>query len=101
MCGDSTNEFYEISAVRNNLVVSDSIIIGGQRRAVSKIMVFKQQWLVSNWVDPMKHFAPRLARIASAVAGGATPPRRAIAYRPQPEPVRNTQDSDDCCCVIL
>lgn len=112
MCGDSSNEFYEISAVRNNLLISDSIIIGGQRRAVSKIMAFKQQWLINYWVNPMKHFAPRLARIAGAAAAassntravtGSTPPRRAIAYRASSETInrRNNSNSDDCCCVIL
>ncbi|XP_060570360.1 uncharacterized protein LOC132728697 isoform X2 [Ruditapes philippinarum] len=105
MCGDSSNEFYEISAVRNNLVISDSIIIGGQRRAVSEIMAFKQQWLINNWVNPMKHFAPRLARITGAARAvtGSSPPRRAIAYRTSSESIdrSDNSNSDDCCCVIL
>ncbi|XP_053372594.1 uncharacterized protein LOC128546266 [Mercenaria mercenaria] len=110
MCGDSNNEFYEVSAVHHNLLVSDSIIIGGQRRAVSKIMAFKQQWLVKNWIDPMKDFAPRLARIAGAVTGrgtgantGRTPPARAVAYRAPTEPQYRSNyrsTDDDCCCTI-
>lgn len=65
MCGYGENAFFKINAVRHNLVVSESIVIGGQRRAVFKIMAFRRQWLTANWVEPMQHFAPRLARIAT------------------------------------
>ncbi|XP_045207343.2 uncharacterized protein LOC123559516 [Mercenaria mercenaria] len=109
MCGDSNNSFFEISAVQHNLLLSDSIIIGGQRRHVSKIMAFKQQWLITNWVTPMQQFSPRLARIAAGGAGtGGT---QAIEYNQTPQytaqPVYNRQpqrtysSDDSCCCTIL
>lgn len=104
MCGDSNNSFFEISAVQHNLLLSDSIIIGGQRRHVSKIMAFKQQWLITNWMQPMQHFAPRLARIAAGGAGAvdSSPAPRAIEYNRQTPPTYNRSDSsDDCCCNIL
>jgi hypothetical protein len=83
MCGDKNNEFYKIEAVRNNLVICDSIIIGGQRRVVSQIMAFKQQWLIDYWENPMKHFAPRLARLAEGSQKG------------------DKSNRDDCCCCVI
>lgn len=107
MCGNSSNAFFEISAVRHDLLLSDSIIIGGQRRAVSKIMAFKRQWLLNNWVNPMQQFATRLARIATHGVGssqpraiGYNPPPQAIQYNPQPT-YAHTSSNDSCCCVIL
>ncbi|XP_060562324.1 uncharacterized protein LOC132721954 [Ruditapes philippinarum] len=85
MCGDKNNEFYKIEAVRNNLVICDSIIIGGQRRVVSQIMAFKQQWLIDYWENPMRHFVPRLARLAEGPSNAKSDKR----------------NCDDCCCVIL
>ena len=60
MCGDSANEFYEIGAVRNRMVVSNSIMIGGQTRRVNKIMTFKMSWLRNNYLTPMETLADEL-----------------------------------------
>ncbi|KAL3863091.1 hypothetical protein ACJMK2_004867 [Sinanodonta woodiana] len=54
MCEDSENKFYEISAVRKQLLLTNSIIIGGQQRAVHKIMTFKMSWLETYWREPIK-----------------------------------------------
>jgi flagellar motility protein MotE (MotC chaperone) len=54
LCGDSSNEFFELEEVRNNLLVAGSIMIGGQQKRVSKIMAFKMSWLQQNWIDPIK-----------------------------------------------
>lgn len=101
MCGNSKNSFFEISAVSRNLLVTDSILIGGQRTAVSKIMAYKQQWILTYWVQPMQYFTPRLARIAT---GGAPPPSRpAITYGStgyqRSYPAQTSSDSG--CCTIL
>ncbi|CAF1538041.1 unnamed protein product, partial [Rotaria sordida] len=42
LCPDSTNAFYEIGQVRRQLMVVQSIVIGGQSRQVKKIMAYKQ-----------------------------------------------------------
>lgn len=39
------NDFYEISAVHNQMLVSRSIIINGQRKRVNKIMICRPVWL--------------------------------------------------------
>ena len=36
MCGDSNNAFVELSAVRYRLLLTDTILIGGQKRSVKK-----------------------------------------------------------------
>lgn len=48
------NEFYEISAVQDQLFVSSSIIINGQRKRVNKIMFCRHFWLNKNYIEPMR-----------------------------------------------
>lgn len=48
------NEFYEISAVQDQLFVSSSIIINGQRKRVNKIMICRPFWLTKNYIEPMR-----------------------------------------------
>ena len=60
MCGDSNNTFFELSAARSSMMISDSIVIGGQKRSVKKIMAFKRQWLDDNWKTPMSQLSNRL-----------------------------------------
>ncbi|WAR06109.1 hypothetical protein MAR_021478 [Mya arenaria] len=100
MCGDSYNAFFEISAVRHDLLVTNSILIGGQQRAVSKIMAYRHLWILNYWTTPMKAFAGRLARIA---AGSAAPQQwPATTYnQPATGQQRSTDTGDDCCCTIL
>jgi hypothetical protein len=45
LCVNFDNEFYEISQVRNQLLVAESIVIAGRTRHVNKIMVHKQEWM--------------------------------------------------------
>jgi hypothetical protein len=55
MCGSwSSNEFYEVSQVRHQLMAVYSILIAGQRREVKKIMTYKQSWMQSNYYEPME-----------------------------------------------
>ncbi|KAK3088853.1 hypothetical protein FSP39_024607 [Pinctada imbricata] len=62
MCGDRNNEFYEITAVQNRMVVARSIVIGGQTKRVNKIMTFKMVWLRDNYLEPMQELAGELQR---------------------------------------
>lgn len=75
MCGDSSNEFYDISTVANQLAVSNSIVIGGQRKSIRKIMTFKISWLRNNYLEPMQALARELAQAEESRR------RRAIAAR--------------------
>lgn len=63
LCGDYQNEFYELSAVSNRFVVTNSIMIGGQQKRIHKIMACKPAWLTENWIEPMGYFKDRLQRI--------------------------------------
>ena len=79
---DSGNEFFELSAVNTRMVVTDSLVVGGQRKRVRKIMMFKKSWLEYNYLNPMKEYAERGSR------------RRAIRAPPQRQQSRDS-------CVIL
>ena len=79
---DSPNQFYELSAVNTRMVVTESILVGGQQKRVRKIMMFKKSWLETYYLEPMKAYAERGSR---RQAIRAPPPRR--------------QSSNDC--IIL
>ena len=66
MCGDSNNAFFELNAVRHRLLHTDTILIGGQRRSVKKIMAYKRQWIDNFWTEPVTHFETRLRSINSS-----------------------------------
>ena len=59
LCGDSNNEFYELSQVRNTFAVSSSVIIGGEQTRVAKIMTFKMCWMTKNYIEPIKYLDRR------------------------------------------
>ena len=61
---DSNNEFFELSAVSTRMVVTDSLVVGGQRKKVQKIMMFKKVWLETYYLKPLKEFAERRSRPA-------------------------------------
>ena len=86
MCGDSNNEFYDIGTVSNQLVVSSSIVIGGQKKSIRKIMTFKMVWLERNYLEPMQALASELEEAENS--------RRRRALQAQ----RNRSDDS---CVIL
>ena len=52
--GDYDNEFYTLSAKSTQFAAVGSILIGGQQRAITKIMTFKLSWIKANYTDPLK-----------------------------------------------
>ena len=60
LCIQHNNEFYNINSVNKVLAVSDSLIIGGERKQVLKIMTFKEVWLKKNYLDPLLLFSNEL-----------------------------------------
>ena len=54
LCGNFANEFYEISRVRHMFAVARNIVVGGERKRVVKIMTFKQSWIYTNFINPLK-----------------------------------------------
>lgn len=50
---DSINEFFELSHVRNSLVVSQNILIGAHNRRVVNVMFFKNSWMDAFYFKPI------------------------------------------------
>lgn len=70
MMNDS-NDFLELSSTQTNFVASSSVLIGGSRRRVAKIMIFKMSWLRNNYSGPLEriigeHPGLRVSRIPRA-----------------------------------
>ncbi|UJR18277.1 hypothetical protein I4U23_005180 [Adineta vaga] len=61
LCGDSSNQFYKISQVRNHVVAAESIIIAGRVLTVNKIMTYKLQWMRTYYFNPMEGLLRRIA----------------------------------------
>ena len=119
----SKNEFYELSAISHMLAVSDNIVIGGERKRVAKVMLFKRSWMEDNFLSPIRSFEGRLQRMARGLPGRAPTPPRALppprvctppSYRhdrlPNRAPVplvrtplipHSSSSSSNCCCNIL
>ena len=77
------------------LAVSDNVLIGGERKRVAKIMLFKRSWLEDNYISPLMSFEGRLQRLARGLPGRAPSPPRALSSprsgstpprRPDPPP---------------
>ena len=65
------NDFYEVSAVSTRMVVTESILVGGQRKRIRKVMMFRKCWIEENYLEPMKVLVERRRAIQRP-----PPPRR-------------------------
>ncbi|CAF2941982.1 unnamed protein product [Rotaria sp. Silwood2] len=61
LCPNSNNQFYEIGQIKNQLLVVQSVFIGGQQRHVKKIMAYKQAWMQNFYYEPMRNLAFRFS----------------------------------------
>ena len=52
-CGDFNNKFLELSAVKTNLLVTESLVIGGHRRKILKIMMYEKVWVEKYYINPL------------------------------------------------
>lgn len=81
LCGDNQNRFFEISEMSDQLLVASSLIIGGRRCRVNKIMTLKQIWLEENYIGPVRRLNER--------------------FRPKPRPVVQSKPTQSSTCTIL
>lgn len=80
LCGNLVTQFYELSAVQNRFVVTDSVLLGSQQRHVKKIMTFKRSFLADYYIIPIATFADRLRLIASGIDNEPIRTQPSIAY---------------------
>ena len=93
----SCNRFYELSAVSTKVLVSQSLLVGGQQKRVRKIMKFKKSWIEKYYINPLRSIErgerPAATSYSSRPALSApSPPRR------RPPPQRRNNNSS---CTIL
>ncbi|CAF3550444.1 unnamed protein product [Rotaria sp. Silwood1] len=71
LCGDSSNKFFEISQVRNQLLAVQSIVIAGRTCQVTKIMTYKMSWMQNNYLNPLQRltqqYRPRTTRTSTCI----------------------------------
>ena len=106
------NRFFELSAVSTKLVVSETLLIGGQQKRVQSIMMFKKSWIENNYLQPLKAYLERPNQGRAALPSpprARQPERRAPVYTPpaptpwqRPQPRRAPpQRQNKSSCVIL
>lgn len=101
LCGDSLNDFLEISQVRHQFLAAESIVIAGRTREVNKIMVYKRQWLNQYYLIPMQGLVRKLnSSTRPAITHPApsrptyTPNQRLIS---SPRTVHRSTNENSCC----
>jgi hypothetical protein len=60
LCGNSSNKFYEISQISNQLLAVQSIVIAGRSCRVNKVMTYKINWMQTYYLNPMRNLAQRI-----------------------------------------
>ena len=60
-----SNRFLELSSTETNFVASSSVLIGGQRRRVTSIMLYKASWMKRNYLEPMQNITSKLFQTTS------------------------------------
>ena len=62
------NQFLEISTVSMKLEVSQTLMIGGTQQTVKRVMMFKNEWMETYYVQPNKELQTKKAIMAPTIA---------------------------------
>lgn len=86
--GGRSNMFLELSAVNTRMVITESLLIGGQQKKVCKVMTFSRRWIETYYFDPLRAIerrelrSPRRAAVAPACQQPTSQPSTSPAIRP-------------------
>lgn len=64
------NAFLKITECTAVLAVTTSAVIGGEEKEIKTVMVFDDDWIKSNWKDPMTRNTHRIQRALAKRKGG-------------------------------
>lgn len=63
MPGNSSNKFLELSSTETTFAASSSVLVGGVRRRVTKIMVHTMSWIEGYYLEPIKRMSGKIINI--------------------------------------
>ena len=64
--GSSMNKLVELSAVKTDIVVTETFFFGGQQRRILKIMFYKKSWIGQYYTVPLRQMKSRRRRANSS-----------------------------------
>ena len=107
-----SNEFYEVSAVSTRVLVSQSLLVGGQQKKVRKIMKFKKSWIENYFINPLRSIErgqlrpapssrPALPRPAPQLNPAPRPNPTPLPSPPRHRPPPRAQRRNNSSCTIL
>ncbi|CAF1241485.1 unnamed protein product [Adineta ricciae] len=98
LCQGSSNKFYKVSQVRQQLIAAESIVIAGQVREVHKIMTYTMGWMKTFYIDPMQRLAQSLSNPRPAITSSVYTPR--VVHQPTSSS-SSSKCNGTCVCVVL
>ena len=95
------NHFYELSTVSTRVLVSQSLLVGGQQKRVRKIMKFKKSWIEKYYINPLRSLERGQRPVATCYSSRPAlilqlPAPSPPCHRPPPQ-----RRNNNSCCTIL
>lgn len=101
LCAGSQNKFYEISQIRHQVLVVQSIVVAGRTRQVNRIMAYQLSWMRNNYWNPIQRLAQRFDSRSQRSIAAAAHPNRTSQPSGTSQSNRTLQPSRTSICVIL
>lgn len=70
LCGTKLNDFFDVENVTTFVAARSVVLIAGQQTRLSKIMVFKKEWMMKYYVEPLQRQSARVQRVLREILSG-------------------------------